>query len=389
MMETITYSLRGNNATSDQYYTHINAFSRIIHEKNSRQNALYINQYSRYFAEKKTEECMPKEIIYFEFLMMGVLWNTYIHKAIELNSLSGHVLKKMVFLREQNRFKGVIDFFRGIFGTAFLLKKRQQKEIAFSMEHFRQLIHWLKASGEFTYEAERIETWEEFMTCLPKRKAEKLLMRASTIGHWFKDESNHVIGKYTSHVNAFIQKNDEKMKWQEHRLFCTRSRVEYHLNMVGAEIMNRAFRENFLKTKEKRVLLPICMRAQSEACKAHKSQEGYRCTGCTEECSVRHITLMGRQHGFKVFIIPHASTAFSKLTGNDGQIGIVGIACVLNLVSGGYKAKALGFEPQCVLLDYCGCKKHWHEHGLTTSINLEGLKRILGVISDHQSNDKV
>lgn len=376
-METITYSLLGDHPTSDQYYTQINAFTSEVVEKNNVQNSVYINQFIRYLADKNNEKLMPKEIISFEFLMIGVLWNTYIDKSVELNQLSGYVLKKMVSLREKTRYKRVIDFFRGIFGTIFLLKQHQEKEIMFSLNNFKQLIHWLKASGELTYEAERIETWEEFMTSLSKKKVEKLLVRASMIGHWFEEKSNNVIGTYTPNVNAFIRKNHKKMKWQEHRLFCTRSRVEYHLNMIGAEIMNRAFREDFLKTKEKRVLLPICMRAKSEACKANKTQEGFKCTGCTHDCIVNHITLLGQQYGFKVLIIPHASTAFSKLAVEKGEVGIVGIACVLNLISGGYKAKSLGFEPQCVLLDYCGCKKHWHEKGLQTCINLEGLRKIL------------
>ncbi len=119
------------------------------------------------------------------------------------------------------------------------------------------------------------------------------------------------------------------------------------------------------------------MRAKSEACKANKTQEGFKCTGCTHDCIVNHITSLGQQYGFKVLIIPHASTAFSKLSVEKGEVGIVGIACVLNLISGGYKAKSLGFEPQCVLLDYCGCKKHWHEKGLQTRIYLEGLRKIL------------
>ncbi len=80
----------------------------------------------------------------------------------------------------------------------------------FSLNNFKQLIHWLKASGELTYEAERIETWEEFMTSLPKKKVEKLLVRASMIGHWFEEKSNNVIGTYTPNVNAFIRKNDKK-----------------------------------------------------------------------------------------------------------------------------------------------------------------------------------
>jgi len=45
---------------------------------------------------------------------------------------------------------------------------------------------------------------------------------------------------------------------------------------------------------------------------------------------------------------------------------------IINLLSGGWKAKRIGLIPQCVLLDYCGCK-HWHENGIVTNININEL----------------
>jgi hypothetical protein len=91
---------------------------------------------------------------------------------------------------------------------------------------------------------------------------------------------------------------------------------------------------------------------------------------------------MGRKFGFSVHLVPHESSVFSggagkKLIGEG--VGIVGIACVSNLVSGGWKAKGLGLQPQCVLLDHCGCRKHWHEEGISTDNNMRRLRDILGI----------
>jgi hypothetical protein len=52
---------------------------------------------------------------------------------------------------------------------------------------------------------------------------------------------------------------------------------------------------------------------------------------------------------------------------------------VSNLVSGGWKAKGLGLPPQCVLLDHCGCRKHWHAQGIATDINMGQLREILSI----------
>lgn len=129
--------------------------------------------------------------------------------------------------------------------------------------------------------------------------------------------------------------------------------------MVGAEILNRAFRKEFLNTHTKLVLLPACMRAQNEeACRMQDSPEGYLCARCTPACNVSELDRLGEEQGYEVRIIPHESSAFTKHAQDRGPIGIVGIACVLTLISGGWKARELGLVPQCVLLDYCGCKNH-------------------------------
>jgi hypothetical protein len=103
---------------------------------------------------------------------------------------------------------------------------------------------------------------------------------------------------------------------------------------------------------------------------------------CTPRCRVHQLKAMGRKHGFAVYLVPHESSVFS---GEDGRkligegTGIVGIACVSNLVAGGWKATALGLPPQCVLLDHCGCRKHWHDKGFPTDLNMAQLRKVLGI----------
>ncbi|WP_406542058.1 DUF116 domain-containing protein [Clostridium ljungdahlii] len=60
-------------------------------------------------------------------------------------------------------------------------------------------------------------------------------------------------------------------------------------------------------------------------------------------------------------------------------MGVVGVACVLNLIEGGLKARSLNLVPQCVILDYCGCKNHWDNNGIQTDINCKKLFEILQV----------
>ncbi|MEJ6949995.1 DUF116 domain-containing protein [Natronospora cellulosivora (SeqCode)] len=59
------------------------------------------------------------------------------------------------------------------------------------------------------------------------------------------------------------------------------------------------------------------------------------------------------------------------------DVSIIGVACLLNLLSGGWKAKEMGMPALCVLLDYCGCKNHWDKKGVITNLNYEQLSNIM------------
>jgi hypothetical protein len=64
--------------------------------------------------------------------------------------------------------------------------------------------------------------------------------------------------------------------------------------------------------------------------------------------------------------------------GNDDKVGIVGISCVLTNAPGGWETQELSVPAQGVLLDYCGCRYHWHKEGIPTDINISQLLHVLG-----------
>jgi hypothetical protein len=170
--------------------------------------------------------------------------------------------------------------------------------------------------------------------------------------------------------------------------FCGRRRVEYHLNMVGTEILNRAFRVEFLQKSHKIVLIPPCMRLQPEGkCQAQATSFGMQCAHCTPQCHVHQVTKLGEKYGLGVFILPDELSVFSTGTvqsGNRDHLGIVGVSCILTNAAGGWETKRLGVPAQGLPLDYCGCRWHWHKDGIPTDINLNRLMWLLGIRQDEQ-----
>lgn len=378
-MEKITYFLCESNESSTEFYKKNLNFSKKVLNKLEGNFSNDINDYMNYINKNNMEQLRSKSEYLLEILMIGVFWKEHVNKAISLSKIPRNILIKLSTLREKESIKKIVDINRGLLEYLFL-NRRSNDKVKISLENYKKLVNYLKACGDYKEEAKRLEVWISYFFSLNKNKVEKILTSYLEFAKYFEYISQEVLGIYTKNVNLFLKNIDKKYKYREDFLFCSRKEVEYHLNMVGAQIMNEAYRKEFLKTKEKRLLLPSCMRIKDEKnCKAIKTEEGYICNSCSKNCNVNKYDKLGKKYNFQVYIIPHESSISVKNKIKDGHIGIIGVACVLNLISGGLKAKNLGFVPQCVFLDYCGCKDHWHDKGIITDINMSYLLYSLGI----------
>lgn len=378
-MEKITYFLCESNESSTEFYKKNLNFSKKVLNKLEGNFSNDINDYMNYINKNNMEQLRSKSEYLLEILMIGVFWKEHVNKAISLSKIPRNILIKLSTLREKESIKKIVDINRGLLEYLFL-NRRSNDKVKISLENYKKLVNYLKACGDYKEEAKRLEVWISYFFSLNKNKVDKILTSYLEFAKYFEDISQEVLGIYTKNVNLFLKNIDKKYKYREDFLFCSRKEVEYHLNMVGAQIMNEAYRKEFLKTKEKRLFLPSCMRIKDEKnCKAIKTEEGYICNSCSKNCNVNKYDKLGKKYNFQVYIIPHESSISVKNKIKDGHIGIIGVACVLNLISGGLKAKNLGFVPQCVFLDYCGCKDHWHDKGIITDINMSYLLYSLGI----------
>jgi hypothetical protein len=381
MNQPITYSLRNHQPRSDDYYRDIAAFTDEVVAYTEGSLGALVSDMQAHAENSRTR----LEYLY-ELLVLGVLWSVYANRALGLSRSSQRMLH---FLgRRRKRFPAVqpaIDALRGIMATVFLGHSSQilpDDPPTLTRDHMGRLIDWLSATGDFDPEVDRLRVWLAFFAELPSETIQGYLMAIMTCADWFADRSLQALGNYTPRVEAFLAQTHPHYRWREDIIFCGRERVEYHLCMVGTEMMNRAFRETFLATQQKVVLLPPCMRARpADQCQAKQKPFGAQCLACEPQCHVHQVTKLGQKHGFAVFMLPDDLASLSP--GADtrtvlANLGIVGVSCPLTNPQGGWKTRALGIPAQGLLLDYCGCSWHWHLGGRTpTDINLRQLLRLI------------
>ena len=384
-MEGVTYSLRARQVNSDEYYDKVAEFTNEVLIEGTNILSSIIEGYLTFINTRQSQQNNSKEELILELLILGILGKAYGEDALKLNNTQYRLLTWATKLLQQNyKLKPVMNVLKGIMATLFLHSKSHQNKVSVvvNIKHLIKLIQWLEASGEFNNEVKRLKIWVQYFCTLSKESVLDILTTVSKFSLWFEIHSETALGEYTSKVNEYLNQIKNKRYWREDIIFCQRRRVEYHLNMIGAEIMNRAFRKDFIATNKKVLVLPICMTSPSNLnCQSEVLGKRFVCKNCSSKCMVNQLTRLGEKEAFGVMVIPHQSSipAYSRegFLFDGENTGGIGVACVTNLISGGWLLKDMGVPAQCVLLDFSGCKSHWHDEGISTCINLNKLRDIL------------
>ena len=313
-------------------------------------------EYTSKYKFKNEEETL-------EALCIGVYWYLYGNTALDLNSNIHQALANLsAYRRAFPEDKTFIDELRGKLLTKFLFKPFAKNHTSLTKENLNLLINFLEATGDYVDQIPHFKNFNHNLEdCI-------------TITKWFCKNSKKHLQEYTKNLEKYIEKYSSSHLMEEDVIFYHGHELEYHLNMLGAEILNRAFKKDYDKYTRKAILLPSCMNINNKKCKAKQEALGEKCTFCNPKCNVYKISK--NYENYEVYMISHESTAFKNAKKEDLEdLSIVGITCVLNLISGGWKATNLQIPPQCVLLEHVACKNHWLNEDIATEINKNELKK--------------
>jgi hypothetical protein len=303
-----------------------------------------------------------------------VLWREHGAQAERLPGGLARLLKLLV--EAQSRWASLewlVKIWRGWLGGIGKGAEARPKDTG----DLGRLLTWIQANGE-TARARRLAQWHDYFETLSQPAAQLAIARCLALAEAFAGASQQALGKYTEGVERFVSRVAPTYRYRYDAEFISRSQLEYHLGMLGTEILNRAYRARFLAASRKIIIVPPCLRAQpDDKCQAASTPFGAQCQACTPACRVHQITSLGLRHGVEVFIIPDELRVFGSGAG-QASLGVVGVSCALTNWGGGWEAEALGIPAQGVLLDYVGCTYHWDRTGLPTDTNLRRLIETVG-----------
>jgi len=373
MTRIITYSLKLDAADSDEYYRAISAFADSWLARTTPEVQDLVTGVREYRQGRGEVDRSDAEYM-FELLALGVTLREHSREASRMPAWVEHLMRRLVAVQNRHpRMESFIKVLRGWLGwIADQVPGRERGDDIFS-----RLIAWLRANDEPAKE-NRFGEWREYFSSSGEHFTQAAVTRCLELAEKFAEVSRETLGKYTENVEPFLKEEAPRYRRRYDSRLLSRTRLEYHLGMLGTEILNRAYRARFLETKRKMVILPPCMCAPADECKAVETPFGAKCQACTPACRVNQITKLGEKHGFSVTMIPDDVKVFDSGQKTE-SIGLVGVSCALTNWNGGWDAGALGIPAQGLLLDYVGCKFHWDNEGIPTDTNLQRLQEILGV----------
>ncbi len=371
-MSHATYCLRPGFQLTEEYLAHVRRLADEVEEAGKDLRPL-LEAYGDFVEASGREARRSLEDYLVEALMIGVLWRARGQEACEAALLRGDLLATLVEERRRGESRRRDGSNANILTLGIPTRPGRLDP---SLRDLQTLADWLLASGEYDDEVERLSGWLAFLHTTGEAPVTLRQLTLFAVG--FEAMSDERLARYTRRVDHFLGWKLPLRPVREDTVQCSRRRLEYHFNMVGAELLNRAWRADFLACPQHVVVLPGCARRHDEDCRALAHEGELHCTHCTPYCSVARASTIAGQHGALAVTVLHGSDFGRFLSSpslQGGDVGIVGVACVPGLVGAGWRARAKGFAAQCVLLIASGCA-HWLDEPRPTTLAFAELERI-------------
>ncbi len=156
------------------------------------------------------------------------------------------------------------------------------------------------------------------------------------------------------------------------------TREQYYLFMIETELTNRLNKAEFLNCNYKIALLPYCLREMLSDCKSIADEVDYYCIGCSKNCYINKISTILKEHDIHPYIwrTIRLKSMIRKFSEKYGNVGIMGIACIVELANGMKSCRKAGIPVVGIPLN-ANCCIRWMGDFYENSVDLDELKLLI------------
>ncbi len=186
------------------------------------------------------------------------------------------------------------------------------------------------------------------------------------------------LAPYLSGISQFVEHPEKHPKYGSPAL--RRKPPEIYLrNMLAVGVLSKLNRRAFLETKSCIIVLPDCLKNYGGwTCSKDDPGNAPECMQCNPDCLVFKSMERFADNRTGIFLEPeNLKKFFEDIIRQNGTVGVVGVACMLTLLSGFKTTLSLKLPTQGVFLNYASCGHHWADPPYNTSYSFRRMARIL------------
>jgi len=152
---------------------------------------------------------------------------------------------------------------------------------------------------------------------------------------------------------------------------------KYLLEAVAFKIYDQLNRERFNTAKDTLIILPDCLTLHNPDCLKTDEKWGDRCQQCVDECQANEVVELAEEYGLEAMYSKRKlSEQLEHYRDRSGDLGVIGIGCLMMLANGMRAAADVGVPARGVLLNFTGCE-HWNDEPFASEFPLDQLRAIL------------
>lgn len=184
------------------------------------------------------------------------------------------------------------------------------------------------------------------------------------------------LAAYTSSLEGFLGSLRLRDRFNRTLTF---SLEQYHLAMLEVELINRANRPAFERCANRLALLPHCLHDLSLECQSRPRGLDNVCSACSSRCYLNAVSRLLRKFRIRPYI--WMSADLRKMLKEEGRkpggLGVLGIACVPELIAGMSRCARAGVPVLGLSLDANRCAR-WLGTFHSNTVTLARLEALVG-----------